>query len=299
MGTFKQGIFMSKIAYARNNSKFDSDEEVKHYEANKIMKTSDYSMFNPIHYNREIKEKFVQSLMASLKAFNDLHLHPIIVDKEMNVVDGQHRLEAAKRLDIPIYYVIDETYTPEKMLVINIANSTWNSKDYVLHWAKQGKQPYIDLLKFLETFDVKVSTFIKSLSSTSSRVLAKIKSGTFDTVIGMETVHHFSLTKQIFEIMLHNKECNKDYWRSSYLHSGCRIFFSSPNIDTDLFFKQAEKYPGMLKKRHSPYTIIENLIEVYCFRRKSSNKLMIHTLPNMRYQIVSVNQNPEPKEAEL
>ena len=45
---------------------------------------------------------------AAIKKNNLLRVNPIIVDRKMNVIDGQHRLEACKILKEGIYYMLDD-----------------------------------------------------------------------------------------------------------------------------------------------------------------------------------------------
>ena len=69
-----------------------------------IVKTTDYSIFKKINGNRGISHSHVTKLTAAIARRNLLQLFPIIVNEKMEIVDGQHRLWAAKRLKLPIYY---------------------------------------------------------------------------------------------------------------------------------------------------------------------------------------------------
>ena len=71
-----------------------------------IQRTTTLDKFKLKKGNRFINEAHVKALIDSIKKHNLLHLQPIIVDTNMNVIDGQHRLKAAERLQVPIYYVI-------------------------------------------------------------------------------------------------------------------------------------------------------------------------------------------------
>src|SRR5690606_774965 len=72
-------------------------------------KTTDYSIFGEIESNREVDLRHVRKLMKAIEKRNLLHLNPIIVDEQNRVIEGQHRLEAAKQLQVPIYYITDNT----------------------------------------------------------------------------------------------------------------------------------------------------------------------------------------------
>src|SRR5665213_684124 len=69
--------------------------------------TTDYSIFKKHPQNREVQRdsaKFKQ-LLASVKEEDRLSSNPILVDKELYVFNGQHRLEVAKVLGKAIYYL--------------------------------------------------------------------------------------------------------------------------------------------------------------------------------------------------
>lgn len=66
-------------------------------------KTKNYSLFKKYAKNRDIDGRHVEKLIASIKTANLLDCEPILVNEKMEVIDGQHRLEAAKSLNLDIY----------------------------------------------------------------------------------------------------------------------------------------------------------------------------------------------------
>ena len=60
--------------------------------------TSDTVKLNP--ENRAINQRQVERLMDSIKKHGFIESIPILVDPNGYVIDGQHRLEACKRLSI-------------------------------------------------------------------------------------------------------------------------------------------------------------------------------------------------------
>ena len=70
---------------------------------NKIYSTSEYNLFHKLKGNRGINELHVRKLVEAIKE-KDLQI-PIIVDHDMNVLDGQHRLDAYKIVGNPVSYI--------------------------------------------------------------------------------------------------------------------------------------------------------------------------------------------------
>tara|TARA_Y100001938_G_C8035688_1_gene403191 strand:- start:38 stop:745 length:708 start_codon:yes stop_codon:yes gene_type:complete len=72
-----------------------------------IHETDDYYKFSLINFNRPLCKKNLENLIKLNKTKNRFHLFPIVVDEYYNIIDGQHRFEACKKLEQPIHYVID------------------------------------------------------------------------------------------------------------------------------------------------------------------------------------------------
>jgi hypothetical protein len=71
-----------------------------------IQKTEDYNLFKRIVGNRTINKAQVRRLYDSYSIKPWLIQYcPIIINDNNEVIDGQHRLEAIKRLKIPVYYL--------------------------------------------------------------------------------------------------------------------------------------------------------------------------------------------------
>lgn len=111
----------------------------------KIQATTNYSIFRPFPGNRAIKEIHVRRLIASIQNDNDLASHPIIVDMDYRVVDGQHRLEAAKRLKVPIFYIINKKATADQIIKNNDCKLSWTLPDKFNYWIQYGNDDYVQL----------------------------------------------------------------------------------------------------------------------------------------------------------
>lgn len=118
-------------------------------EESKILSTTDYDTFHRVVGNRKIVRERVEILKKSICERNLLHLKPIICNKQFSIIDGQHRLQAAKELSLPIYYVIDQQSEDDSAIVIlNRTQSNWLLEDYVDYYAENGKPDYLQLKKF-------------------------------------------------------------------------------------------------------------------------------------------------------
>jgi hypothetical protein len=73
-----------------------------------ILSTTNYSMFKFSSLNRTPSDEHVRILANAIKKSNQLDVNPIVVTKDMQIVSGQHRFLAAKRLGVPIFYIVKD-----------------------------------------------------------------------------------------------------------------------------------------------------------------------------------------------
>jgi ParB-like nuclease domain len=114
------------------------------------LRTMDYSIFKSITSNREVSDSHVKKLVKAIRTKNLLHLNPIIVNFDYEVIDGQHRLEAAKVIGgIYIYYVIDQNVSKSDIALINSNYKNWSAIDYINYWAVEKKPGFDKLSSFI------------------------------------------------------------------------------------------------------------------------------------------------------
>ena len=140
-----------------------------------ITKTTDSGMFKTIEGNRPVMEGHVRRLMAS---FQKKYLKsPIFVNSKGFVIDGQHRLEAAKRLKLPIYYLRVNGYGLEEVQSLNTNNTVWNRADYLSSYCTLGIEPYLRLKEFMGVYpDFKISVAELILSDSKSGINERARS---------------------------------------------------------------------------------------------------------------------------
>jgi len=94
-----------------------------------------YHALNIINMNRDIKPSKVNKLMKSISDNNALHLRPILVDTDYNIIDGQTRYKAAKALGLPIeIHLIDKSdWNYKDLITINTTTSITFDRTLLLH----------------------------------------------------------------------------------------------------------------------------------------------------------------------
>lgn len=146
-----------------------------------IQHTEDHSVFRDITSNREVDQRHVNRLKKAIQEVNLLHLNPIIVNSEMEIVDGQHRLEAARDLQVPIYYVVDNDVNKKHIAGLNSNQKNWSLLDYVNYYAVEKVPEFLVLAEFICRFSFcPVSTILQLMSHSGTRSNEDFKAGVID-----------------------------------------------------------------------------------------------------------------------
>jgi hypothetical protein len=137
------------------------------YEEGQVYKTTDYSIFKYIDSNRVVNKHHVQELILSMERYPDLiPKNPILVNENMEIIDGQHRLQAASTLHSPIYFTIANNTTVETAQLMNRLQRSWQLMDFARSYAKNNDNPerakvYKSFIALSEEFGTPTTTLIQ------------------------------------------------------------------------------------------------------------------------------------------
>lgn len=124
----------------------------------RIESATDYKKFKILKGNRPVVSGKVKKLVKSVQGgLNLFRYNPVMVNEDMYVIDGQHRLEACKVLKLPVYYVVVPKITLLQIAELNSASSRWTSKDFFNCFIESGKEDYKALKMFMEKYELKVT----------------------------------------------------------------------------------------------------------------------------------------------
>ncbi len=114
----------------------------------KLEKTYNYDLFEPHEFSRPLHEDKV--LLGSMQKYGFLPSCPIHCvqsdNGKLKVIRGQHRLHYARRLGLPVYYVIDDS-NPD-IFYLEAVRQKWSLTDFAEARANAGDKNYIKLLAF-------------------------------------------------------------------------------------------------------------------------------------------------------
>lgn len=124
-----------------------------------VYETEDYSMFKELENNRDVTRLRAEKLIAS---FSEKEiLNPIVVNEQMEIVDGQGRLEALKSLGRPIKFIVAPGANIEDCRRMNEYNTKWTTMNFVVSFASSGNENYKRLLEVREKTKLPFSLILR------------------------------------------------------------------------------------------------------------------------------------------
>jgi len=115
-------------------------------EVNQVLKTNDYSMFKHMNGNRNINKLHLKRLTESM---SEKYIEvPIIVNSNNQIIDGQHRFEAAKELKKDVYYIKVRNLNLDDVHRLNTNSKNWTAEEYMQGYCELGLEDYIKYRDF-------------------------------------------------------------------------------------------------------------------------------------------------------
>jgi len=123
----------------------------------KIQKTKNYNMFKNHESNRAADPNNLRRLKQSIMSNNMLEFRPILVDKDMNIIDGHHRWLVAKELDLDIFYQVKEDATHVDIAELNSNLKQWDKTEFCDYYCSLGVDDYRKLRDFAKKHSMSIS----------------------------------------------------------------------------------------------------------------------------------------------
>lgn len=120
---------------------------------NIVQNTKQYDKFNLMSTNRQINRGHVELLKQSFTENGNLTMvQPILVNERHQIIDGQHRFQACKELEVPIYFTMVEGVGISHARSMNILQKNWTTIDFAYSYANEGRQAYKNFVGLVEDY---------------------------------------------------------------------------------------------------------------------------------------------------
>lgn len=117
---------------------------------NQVIQTNDYNRFSLLNGNRNVNKLHVERLKSSFQ--KNYLLSPIVVNENFEIIDGQHRFNAAKALGLPVNYIVAKGYGLIEVQLLNTNMKNWSKAEYLKSYCDLGFSEYIKMKKFMDHF---------------------------------------------------------------------------------------------------------------------------------------------------
>jgi hypothetical protein len=260
-------MFNKKEASMVNNS----SQMQKAEKVNVVYKTSDLSIFKLIDGNRVPNLQHIKRLSDSISV-NGMKCNPILVNEQMQVIDGQHRLMAAKEINSFVYFIIVDGYTLNEVHTLNLNQKNWSKKDFMEGYADMGIKSYVKLSGFIQKNDDFVFNDCIALCSNSSANGGTTANNSRQFESGMWEAKDMDLAQDWANKIRMISAYYNGYNRSSFV--GTMLFlFKNENFDFNEFMHKVRLQPTALvdcANRDQYRTLIE---DIYNWRSRTKINL--------------------------
>lgn len=233
-----------------------------------VQSTKDYDQFRYLQGNRPLDKYHLKKLKASIEKNNHLNLHPIIVNQNFEIIDGQHRHEVAKQLEVEIFYIKSDVIQDEHLIECNVNQKSFEVENYIDYFAvKEKKSEYILLKNLLKKSGLKPKALLTLiLGAVSGNILEFLKTGKFKFPVSEDPsiiMDHFS------DFAAYAKDKRIKPFSMFSNHSFARAFrwlHKTSGFDSKLFFKKLDLRWFDLKPQRTSEDWYALLINIYNFK---------------------------------
>lgn len=224
-----------------------------------IQSTTDYDKFKlPMVGNRAVVDANVKKLVQSM---SEKQLASIaVVNRNNEIIDGQHRYRACRQLGLPFNYIVMDNYGIEEVHMLNTNMRNWSNEDFVKQFAdryKHGESRFVDYYKvdaFMSENNLKLSQALILLENGKKTGSTKLREGTFTTSAAPYIAEENLMELTDLEKELGTKLVNTLFWQSYVLCKQVKGFSAS------YFYKKAKKMKDEIEDTKAT---VENMIDTF------------------------------------
>ena len=232
----------------------------------RIPKTTDYSIFEMHPLNRPLR-KNRDRLLASMKKYGFPPSCAIHVrhngGKKLLVVRGHHRLEIAKELKLPVYYIIDDT--PFDIFELEGDSALrWSLYDFLFARARSGNKECQTLVTYIKNHGIPVgaaASLVGGCEVRDSRDGGTYTSGSIKT--GEFRASSLAFANKVAKITDFCREAEYPFATSSSFVSAVSLAIQVEGFDYERFMDNLQKRGHKLKKRGTRNEYLEEIEMVY------------------------------------
>jgi hypothetical protein len=232
----------------------------------RIYFTKEYGRFKFLKGNRDINERKVEKIIDSIHEGVDiLRYAPVIVNENMEIIDGQHRFAVSQQLKANVYYVIHKSADLSIVPAINSKSSKWRTVDFLNSYLDLKKEQYEILYDFITNkFDrLNLPTAIKLLYSGGTHdngAMEAFRDGLYD-------VRHLDEATQICKLLKDFEPHTDNPFSGRFIEVATKLL-KSEKYNHSLMIEKLNQSGRRIERIQSAKSIIEDMESIINHRLK-------------------------------
>tara|TARA_R110002167_G_scaffold248456_1_gene454457 strand:+ start:31 stop:771 length:741 start_codon:yes stop_codon:yes gene_type:complete len=230
-----------------------------------------YGDFKFLKGNRDINEKKVNKIIDSIQidGIDILKYSPIIVDKELKILDGQHRFYVSKKLGRPVFYVIVEDFGIKGVTRINSNSSNWKVKDFLNSFIDMKFEAYIKINELMKSH--RATPLLIGALLHESTAYMKQQKDTFND--GLMKINHLEYTEKLLNVCKDFSFYTRNPYSRSFIEAIQQIR-KSKNYDHEEMKKKLKMSGHKIDRLENKKTISRQIEEIFNFKNSNYKTLM-------------------------
>lgn len=241
-----------------------------------VFTTKDYSIFKRLKGNRDIPESRIGKIVNSIQEIGWIR-NPIVVNDNMEVIDGQGRLTALQRLGLPVEYVIAPGAGTEACIRMNMDMVNWGLNDFIKSYAEQGNINYQRLLSLMQKYaGGNINIIMTALYRVSKAKHREIKAGS----IQITEEQYFEAVKRLKYAQPFIETLDQKNLPGSMvtLIQTLIYYYDYEEVDKDRLKNRVEKYIYQAKPWVTSQDCEKEVEDVYNYRTAFADRASIRHL---------------------
>lgn len=226
----------------------------------KVMQTRNYEMFELMPFNRDVEK--TEDLEQSMRTHGWIDAYPLHVIRNGGnrflIKAGHHRYHVAKKLGIPVKFVVCE----DKATIHELEKATrgWEMHHYLSSYCRLGKDDYIRVKSYCDVTGIGLTNAVSMLgghSAGTGNFGKAFKDGTFKI---KGSSRHAEIVKGI---VLHCQDCGIKFSSASlFVQAVSRVVWVS-GFDIQRFKAKIKTFAQFMEKKANLQQYLELIEEIY------------------------------------
>jgi hypothetical protein len=238
-----------------------------------LQNTKDYEQFKFLSGNRPIDRYHLKKLKGSIEKSNRLDLHPIIINQNNEIIDGQHRYIVAKELGLQLFYIKSDTIEDLHLIECNFNQKAFEVENFIHFFAiKEKTAEYIELYNILKETRLKPKAVLNLIIGVvSPQILDFLKIGKFKFPGNQPYREIINFYLDFSSYVKERKIKPLGMFTNHNFAKALRILFLTTGFEKEVFFRKLDLKWFELKPQSSAQDWYFLLLSIY--NHKNHNKI--------------------------